>query len=152
MTVATPPLWKRSPPSFPATPLFFKIWLEAQPPPCRNPPPLCSGLPQLFWSEIFRSPLKLGELLPCVIVWPYLCLSQRLWSVMKSFSPRDSMKNLLFPNKNYSFNVHISRNMIKMQQCCFFYLKHVTFHIFLSFQNFQWTGTIGANCLLSFIH
>ena len=34
-----------------------------------GPPPnliFCSDHPQLFWSEIFRSPLKLGGLLPCL--------------------------------------------------------------------------------------
>ena len=34
----------------------------------------------------------------------------------------------------------------------FFHLKYVIFHIFLSFKNFNWTITTGANCLLSFIH
>ena len=34
-----------------------------------------------------------------VFVLPYFCLSQLLWSVMKSFSQRYGMKNLLFQNK-----------------------------------------------------
>ena len=34
-----------------------------------------------------------------VIVLPYFCLSQLLWSVMKSFSQRYGMKNLLIQNK-----------------------------------------------------
>ena len=59
-----------------------------------------------------------------VIILPYFCLTQLLWSVIKSFYQRDSME-IYFSKTDYLYNVHISRHMIKMQ---------VLFHIFLVFK------------------
>ena len=40
------------------------------------------------------------------MVLPYFCLAQLLWSVMKNFSQRVDMKNLLFQSKLFIQRPH----------------------------------------------